>query len=52
MNRGFAKNVTQTEPQIANFFYQELKEQEYAEQDEMFFDDYTQGSVDMESYDP
>jgi hypothetical protein len=52
MNRGFAKNPTKKEPQIVNFFQQELKEQEYADQDELFFDDYAQGSVDLESYDP
>jgi hypothetical protein len=52
MTQSFAKNVTQTEPQIVNFFQQELKEQEYADQDELFFDDGAQGSVDMESYDP
>jgi len=42
----------ENELQIANFFYQELREQGYAEHDEMFFDDYAQGSVDLESYDP
>jgi hypothetical protein len=52
MNQSFAKNPTQKEPQIVNFFYQELCEQEYADQDELIFDDYTQGSVDLESYDP
>jgi hypothetical protein len=44
--------MNQNESQIVNFFYQELKEQEYTDQDEMFFDDYTQGVVDAESYDP
>ena len=52
MNRGFAKNPTKKEPQMVNFFYQELKEQEYADQDELLFDDYAQGSVEIETYDP
>jgi hypothetical protein len=52
MNQGFAKNPSIKEPQIANFFYSELREQEYAEQDELLFDDYAQGSVEIETYDP
>ena len=52
MNQGFAKNPTQKEPQIANFFYSELREQEYIETDELIFDDYSQGDVDVETYDP
>ena len=52
MNQSFAKNPIQKEHQIANFFYQELREQEYADDEDLFFDDYAQGSVEIESYDP
>lgn len=52
MKQSFAKNPTQTEPQISNFFYQELKEQEYYEDDSIDWDDYTQGSVEFDAYDP
>lgn len=52
MNQSFAKNPTTKEHQISNFFYQELREQEYIEQDELYFDDYAQGSVEIETYDP
>ena len=38
--------------ELQSFFYSELQEQEYAEGDELFFDDYAQGSVELESYDP
>lgn len=53
MNKGFAKNPTKTQSQIANFFYQELKEQEYVDlnDDCIDWDDYSVG-MDAESYDP
>ncbi len=52
MNKGFAKNPTKTEPQIVNFFQQELKEQEYNDYDCIDWDDCAQGATDLESYDP
>lgn len=52
MNQGFAKNPIQKEHQIANFFYQELREQEYSDDDCIDWDDYAQGATDLESYDP
>jgi hypothetical protein len=44
--------MNQTESQTVNFFSQELREQEYADRDELLFDDCSQESVDVESYDP
>lgn len=52
MNQGFAKNPIQKEHQIANFFYQELKEQEYSDDDCIDWDDYAQGAVEFDTYDP
>jgi hypothetical protein len=52
MNQSFAKNPIQTEHQIANFFQQELREQEYNDDECIDWDDYTQGATDLESYDP
>ena len=45
-------NLCETQPQMNNFFQQELKEQEYNDYDCIDWDDYAQGSTDLESYDP
>jgi hypothetical protein len=42
----------ENELQFVNFFYQELSEQEYTEEGIIDWDDCSQGSVEMESYDP
>jgi hypothetical protein len=42
----------ENELQFANFFYQELSEQEYTEEGIIDWDDYAQGAVELESYDP
>jgi hypothetical protein len=38
--------------ELQSFFYSELREQEYAEGEDFLYDDYAQGSVELESYDP
>lgn len=40
------------EDDLQEFFSQEMNDQSNYENDELFYDDYAQGSVEFESYDP
>lgn len=38
--------------ELQEFFSQEMNDQSNYENDELFYDDYAQGSVEIETYDP